>query len=106
MSQSDDCREPGPALKLGLVRDSQGPPPEGAAIRVAAHVWVGAAVALGEPEAVILDVQMPEMDGWETLATLRSRGPSPGVAERSEPERVVHRELELVAARRALAGGR
>ena len=48
---------------------------------------------------------MPEMDGWETLATLRSRGPSPGVAERSDPERVAHRELELVAARRALAGG-
>lgn len=103
--------------------------------------------AAEKPDVVILDVQMPEMDGWETLATLRSRGPSPGVAvimctvkshpgdavrawetgcdgllgkpfavdelvstivgvaERSEPERVAHRELELVAARRALAGG-
>jgi len=47
MSQSDDCREPGAALKLRLVRDSQGPPPDGAAIRVAAYVRVGAAVALG-----------------------------------------------------------
>jgi len=36
--------------------------------------------AAEKPDVVILDVQMPEMDGWETLATLRSRGPSSGAA--------------------------
>jgi DNA-binding response OmpR family regulator len=37
----------------------------------AAIEWVR---ELGSPDAVVLDVQMPHRDGWETLATLRAMG--------------------------------
>lgn len=54
------------------VLTSAGMEAVGVASGVDALAWIGDAPRL--PEAIVLDVHMPEMDGWTTLERLRDGG--------------------------------